>query len=253
MIAHIARRLPIISPPISHIGREFRFLDRYKQGIPPQTESFWSGKETVPADHDWYPEITSINRVTLTIFKDSLVEVCDENKWHFKFCESTVTLQTSDKDYVLGLHLFPICRLKKQVSSKLEICLEDNERNKTPLSLPFNLSTKLLTYLIEGKPQGIHSSEEFTCVQFATYLQGIGKYATTDNKIVMKPHVTKEYMPGDMSLLADVNKVGQCALIHLGKGLCIRHAGPHCLRISSFQDAQRMAQAAFIQTLRRQS
>ena len=246
--------LPVLIPPITAI-RSFRLHTRYSQGVPSGMDDFWKCRRVFPDNHDLYPKISEIQNVTLTVFKDDLATCLNDTLGaKYNFCESTVTLQTSGIDYTLGLHLFPMCRLKKRVSGDLKIYAEDKTMQKYPITLPFDLSSRLLTYIIEGKP--VSDPSQFTCVQFAKYLHQVGAYTKENNKVVMK-QLTKGETPksGDMSCLADKSKIAQAVVVHLEDGLdglCIRHAGCESLRVSTFREACRMAGAVYTQTLRRQ-
>ena len=245
--------LPIIIPPIA-AARSFRLHTRYSQGVPSGMDDFWKCSRVFPDNHDLYPKISEIQNVTLTIFKDDLASCLNDRRAKYNFCESTVTLQTSDIDYILGLHLFPMCRLKKRVSEDLKIYSEDMNSQRHQITLPFDLSSRLLTYIIEGKP--VSDPSQFTCVQFAKYLHQVGAYTKENNKVIIKQLTNGETpQSGDMSCLADKNKIAQAVVVHLEDGLdglCIRHAGCESLRVSTFREACRMAEAVYTQTVRRQ-
>lgn len=199
-------------------------------GVDLNLAGYWNGLP-VPAELDFYEDIAQITDVEIEI--NQKIQLCctaNETGAKFQVTNTAVILKTANEILKIGLHLFPIMRVKRPLPDARIYLLDGHGERK---SLPFaqDILKRLSKYLEAGKPD-----PNFCCYDFVDHLNGLPH----DSPITYKfsPFDPNEIRPGESIVLHDANQTVVHAAFYIGEGLYLWHQGNTCLRISTLQEME---------------
>ncbi len=198
--------------------------------IPIDWQPYWRDPLSNPQPKVSLSTFAPLN-VAIKILKDQFIE-CTTSDTETKYSViKTLVILTNEKEiFKLGLQTFPTVRIDSHLET-LSIYIKGSV--KIAVDLPRTISSKILKYLIEGKPPG---SSRFTCFQFIDYINDlyIDDFVRLEN-YSRTPWTADEVLTGNSVILYHEEKHIHAAL-YLGHDLYLWHCGPVCLRVSSFKE-----------------
>ena len=190
-----------------------------------------------PNEINVYQDITeNITKISLKIFKDKFYYF-HGRRVQFSIIQITVE---SNKEYVIGLHLFPITRLHNILPSEINFLIEDRDGNEVQINVPENISRRFLKLLSRGKPH-----IRFSCFQFMFYLQNMHFKTLVNGSFKKNFHYPIENYSkyfsyaaksGDSITLFAKNDSSIHSAVYLGEELYIWSLGCLGICVSTLQD-----------------
>jgi hypothetical protein len=193
-------------------------------------EKYWHGLP-VPDETDFYEGIAPITDVEIEIKPDLKHRLTAKDAGTtFHVTNAAVIFKTSNEILKIGLHLFPIMRVKRQLPV-VRLYLVDSLGERKLVPLAQSILQKLSQYLNEGKPY-----PNFVCYDFINYLNG---FSLQQKNIYRTFSIDpQELKSGDSVVVMDANQKAVHAALYIDEGLYLWHAGNQSLKVSTLLDMQ---------------
>lgn len=209
--------------------------------VPSEIRSYYLNHELTPADKYFYGP-SPIKSVAIRIFSDKPLAHAGVDK-SYPIRRSSVILTTDTQVTKIGLHLFPVMRVKRPLPL-VELHIKDKDGKITPLHLPEIQRRQLTEYLENGKPHLNFTGSEFLCFLF-DLPETLGSYNFTT-----LPFNLDEIVPGDAVVLYGHDNDYIHEALYLGMNLYLWHCDSSCVGISTYEEMVATYGVASVEMLR---
>jgi hypothetical protein len=207
-------------------------VHRVPNDIPVRISVYWFNNILVPSSTNFYD--FEISKVSINIFthKHAIVDVNSHPLVFSLLNEAHVKLKGAGKTLRMGLHLFPIQRLKSKSIVKFTIKIIDKEGKKFPVNLPGRMNMNILALLNEGRPHRI-----FTCIQFIEFINDVYVHDQVPNwnRYIIKQWLPDQIKEGDAVLLNNAQRRPTHTALYIGRNLYLWLRGTQCFHVSTLE------------------